>query len=113
MDTTERDHGLEAKSNNRDSHDNLSELDTNLDNGEKSESSIPSPAAEKHEEKSTEKPAEAAPSGQKPPPPEALERSAFKTGVIMFALCVSLLHQNLSYILIMGRWLCFLLLSML
>jgi hypothetical protein len=68
-------------------------LDTIMDKTDEVESSEPSPTAEKPRdvpaEDPTEKNDEVLPPGPKPPP-EALERSALKTAIIMFALCVSL-----------------------
>jgi hypothetical protein len=68
-------------------------LDTIMDKTDDVDSSEPSPTAEKARdvpaEEPTEKNDEVLPPGPKPPP-EALERGALKTAIIMFALCVSL-----------------------
>jgi hypothetical protein len=78
---------------NASSPNQLPNLNTKIDKADEVESSEPSPSAEKAVDgplASKEKKDEIVPPGQKPPPPEVLERSTLKTAIIMFALCVSL-----------------------
>jgi hypothetical protein len=71
------------------SNERLPELDTTVDKGDKLDSADSSPTEEMKHEDVVEKSEPVAPPGQKQPLPEALERSAIKTAIIMFALCVS------------------------